>query len=404
MNQITLTVNDRRVTETVPPRMHLADFLRERLNLTGTHLRCEQGACGACTVLIDGQPARSCITYAVMCDGAVVRTIEGLQDDPVMAALRRAFSQEHGLQCGFCTPGMLATARDIVLRLPDATAERVRLELSGNLCRCTGYVGIVRAIMRVLNERRAGEAAGVSYEAGPVGPVGARAGTGATAAAPTTKAAAAPGLAEAAPPAGALEPGALGLGGRKPNIEISHSFTVARPADEVWAFFADPAQVVTCLPGASISRVHDGNDFDGLMTVKLGPITANFSGRARVSRDDAQRAGLIIGSGNDRGGGSRAAGEVAYQVRPDDGGNTRVALTIRALLAGPLAQFGRSGIVEDLVGKMTERFAANLEARLSGGAAIDDTAPLKAGSLFWSVVAARCGKFFSKLFGGSGAR
>jgi aerobic carbon-monoxide dehydrogenase small subunit len=118
MKPIRLTVNGRQVVETVEARTHLADFLREKMNLTGTHLRCEQGVCGACTLLIDGQPARSCITYAVMCDGAVITTIEGLDDDPVMAALRRAFSEEHGLQCGFCTPAMLVTARDIIARVP----------------------------------------------------------------------------------------------------------------------------------------------------------------------------------------------------------------------------------------------------------------------------------------------
>src|SRR5262245_66185908 len=120
MIPLCLTVNGRGMSETVEPRNHLADLLREKLNLTGTHLRCEQGACGACTVLIDGQPARSCITYAVMCDGAAITTVEGLEADPVTISLRRAFSEEHGLQCGYCTPGMLVTARDIVLRLPDA--------------------------------------------------------------------------------------------------------------------------------------------------------------------------------------------------------------------------------------------------------------------------------------------
>ena len=154
MTPVRLTVNDIRVVETMEPRTHLADLLREKLGLTGTHLRCEQGACGACTLLIDGQPARSCITYAVLCEGAEITTIEGLEHDSVMAALRRAFAAEHGLQCGFCTPGMLITARDIVMRLPDADERRIRLELSGNLCRCTGYVGIVRAIRRVLEERR----------------------------------------------------------------------------------------------------------------------------------------------------------------------------------------------------------------------------------------------------------
>jgi aerobic carbon-monoxide dehydrogenase small subunit len=174
MKQVGLTVNAIPVIEMVEPRMHLADLLRERLGLTGTHLRCEQGACGACTLLIDGQPARSCITYAVLCEGAQITTIEGLENDPVMIALRRAFMVEHGLQCGFCTPGMLITARDIVTRLPDADERRIRLELSGNLCRCTGYVGIVRAIRRVLEERRTGALAVSASERRGLGPVGSR--------------------------------------------------------------------------------------------------------------------------------------------------------------------------------------------------------------------------------------
>jgi carbon-monoxide dehydrogenase small subunit len=155
MKQIAMTVNGRTVRAAVEPRTSLADYLREELRLTGTHLGCEHGVCGACTVLIDGEPGRSCIAYAVACDGADVQTIEGFDDDAVMAQLRQAFTEEHALQCGYCTPGMLVTARDIVLRLPDADEKRVRLELSGNLCRCTGYMGIVAAILRVLKERRA---------------------------------------------------------------------------------------------------------------------------------------------------------------------------------------------------------------------------------------------------------
>ncbi len=154
MNQLALTVNGKQVNALVAPRTHLADFLREARHLTGTNLGCEQGVCGACTVMIDGVPARSCIIPAVSCHGVAVRTIEDFDDDAVMAQLRAAFTAEHALQCGYCTPGMLATARDIVIRLPDADAERVRLELSGNLCRCTGYVGIVRAVCGVLAARR----------------------------------------------------------------------------------------------------------------------------------------------------------------------------------------------------------------------------------------------------------
>jgi len=151
---ITLTVNGHPIEASVEPRTHLADFLRESQGLTGTNLGCEHGVCGACTIEIDGAPSRSCITYAVACDGAKVKTIEGFDDDPVMAQLRDAFTAEHALQCGYCTPGMLVTARDIVLRLPDADEARIRKELAGNLCRCTGYMGIVSAIQRVLIARR----------------------------------------------------------------------------------------------------------------------------------------------------------------------------------------------------------------------------------------------------------
>ena len=390
MTQITLNVNGRQVTDTVQPRTHLADFLREQLDLTGTHLRCEQGACGACTLLIDGQPARSCITYAAMCDGGSIRTIEGLEDDAVMAALRTAFSQEHALQCGFCTPGMLMTARDIVLRIPDATAERVRLELSGNLCRCTGYVNIVKAITRVLAERR-GQSGATVHEPGPVGPVGARASS-------TTRTRALPAavVADSGTPDMAIDARPLGLGGRKPNIQIRKSFSVMRAADEVWAFFGDPERVVTCLPGASIVRRYGADDFDGAMAIKLGPITANFTGRARITRDEHSRSGMIIGSGNDIGGGSRAAGEVEYAVREAGSGQTSVELTICALVAGPLAQFGRSGIIDDLVSKMTERFSANLEARLSGLAPTSDQNTLEAGSLFWSLLLGRLKRLFGR--------
>ncbi len=151
---IALQVNECAVSIEIEPRLQLAELIREHLGLTGTHLGCEHGVCGACTIEIDGVPARSCIAFAAGCEGARVRTIEGFDDDAVMASLRAAFTAEHALQCGYCTPGMLVTARDIVLRIPDADEATVRKELAGNLCRCTGYAGIVRAILRVLEARR----------------------------------------------------------------------------------------------------------------------------------------------------------------------------------------------------------------------------------------------------------
>lgn len=152
---IELIVNQSKVVDRVEPRTSLADFLREQRMLCGTNIGCEQGVCGACTIDVDGVPTRSCITSAISCAGSTVRSIEGFDDDATMNELRAAFTAEHALQCGYCTPGMLMTARDIVTRLPDADDARVRLELSGNLCRCTGYVGIVRAIRRVFDARRA---------------------------------------------------------------------------------------------------------------------------------------------------------------------------------------------------------------------------------------------------------
>ena len=155
MMELSLSVNSETVVATVEPRTTLADFLRGKQRLTGIHLGCEHGVCGACTILVDEEPVRSCILFAISCDGADIRTIEGSNSDPVITALQDAFTEHHGLQCGYCTPAMLFTARDIVNRLPNADEDRVRLELAGNICRCTGYAGIVRAIMSVLEVQRA---------------------------------------------------------------------------------------------------------------------------------------------------------------------------------------------------------------------------------------------------------
>ena len=147
-----LTINGQTVTADVEPRLSLADFIRDNQGLTGTHTACEQGVCGACTLLLDGRPVRSCITLAVAADGREVRTTEGYDGDEVMAIIRACFKKGHAVQCGYCTPGMLATAYDIVNRLPDADRTRIKNELSGNLCRCTGYLGIVDAIEMAIAE------------------------------------------------------------------------------------------------------------------------------------------------------------------------------------------------------------------------------------------------------------
>jgi carbon-monoxide dehydrogenase small subunit len=363
---IALSVNGRKVQALVEPRTHLGDFLREQLRLTGTHLGCEHGVCGACTVLIDGEPARSCIAYAVACDGLSIQTIEGFEHDPLMGRLREAFSREHALQCGFCTPGMLISARDIVRRLPGADEQRIRVELSGNLCRCTGYLGIVNAV------RSVAAAAGEPE-------------TGAAIATPPATAGLAPFVPTRAVSTTAAEPAAPALeesAARKGWTRFEESFVIAQPPAAVWKIFADIPAVAACLPGAELTE-HDPNSAKGRMSVKLGPIQAAFAGSAVIERDDQALRGVIRGAGSDRGTGSRTKGDVVYRLSPE-GGHTRVAIIVEYSLQGALAQFSRSSLAQDLGRRLVADFAANLNARL-GGAAMPQQAgaPLNAGRLIW---------------------
>jgi carbon-monoxide dehydrogenase small subunit len=152
--ETTMTVNGSAVTRRIPARQHLIDFLREDLGLTGSHTGCEHGVCGACTIRVDGRIVRGCLMLAVQADGRRVDTIEGLSDSGELAELQQAFHRRNALQCGFCTPGMLIAAQDLVLHQPGATREQIREHLSGNYCRCTGYQAIVDAIEDVLAARR----------------------------------------------------------------------------------------------------------------------------------------------------------------------------------------------------------------------------------------------------------
>jgi len=140
-------VNGKTVDVEVEPRVTLADCLRHHLRLTGTHVACEHGVCGACTIIVDGDAVRACLMLAVQADGAKVVTIEGLSHDETLTPLQSSFRKHHALQCGFCTPGMITTAHALLSEEPNADADRIREVLSGNLCRCTGYVSIIEAVL-----------------------------------------------------------------------------------------------------------------------------------------------------------------------------------------------------------------------------------------------------------------
>ena len=170
---IRLTVNGASFEREVEPRRLLADFLREDLGLTGTHIGCEHGVCGACTIILDGDSARSCLTLAVQADGAQVQTVEGLGTVDALHPLQRAFREHHALQCGFCTPGMLMAALDLLRKHPSPTEREIREGLSGNLCRCTGYEHIVRAVRTAAARETAsaaGETAGAETETASAAP------------------------------------------------------------------------------------------------------------------------------------------------------------------------------------------------------------------------------------------
>ncbi|MGA2054744.1 MAG: 2Fe-2S iron-sulfur cluster-binding protein [Bradyrhizobium sp.] len=363
MTTIGLTVNGRAINKPVDPRTHLADFLRDQLDLTGTHLGCEHGVCGACTLLLDDMPARSCITFAAACDGARVTTIEGLDHDEIASDLRAAFSREHALQCGYCTPGMLISARDLVLRLETSDERAIRIGMSGNVCRCTGYVGIVRAIRSVIDARRSRGIAPI-HGAGrqQLGPVGS--GNGAfTKSAGATRTA----TPEIQEPQGT--DAALLVPDFVPDKNFDEHFTVTFPPDEVFELFGDLGRVAVCLPGAVLTAVPAPDRAEGLISVKLGPISANFRGAVRVDRDPATLSGRIIGIGNDQRSHSSTQGDIRYRLLPTEGGtSTRVELSIGYSLRGFLAQIAREGLVRDLAKRLTAEFARNLGSSLAGTA------------------------------------
>jgi aerobic carbon-monoxide dehydrogenase small subunit len=408
---IELTVNGQLVRAEVAPRTHLADFLREHLLLTGTHIGCEHGICGACTVEINGEIARSCITYAVACDGARVRTIESFDEDTLMTRLRQAFAEEHALQCGYCTPGMLIAARDLIRRKGGLDKIKIRAEMSGNLCRCTGYMGIVRAIEAVMALRDSfglPSAPATDRWLGP--PPGPR--TSELSRAEQSPVAQ---KGEAGSAAGQLtstrEPGKrpikVDVGAPQDEngeTKLIQSFVLEHPREAVWRVMSVPEEVAACLPGAVLEGPVEGGEFKGRMQVALGPIKVRFSGKGRISRFDSEYRQVVIATGGDRMTGSNVSGSLAFELQPTTGpagaNATRVDVVVRYALTGLLAQFGRSNLVRDLVTRLGETFAESLDARLSTpDGARSAPATLGTASLIWRSLITRARSIVSSQLG-----
>ena len=398
MTTIRLTVNGEPCSADVPGRTQLAELLRDHLHLTGTHLGCEHGVCGACTVLVDGKPIRSCITYAQGCEGVNVVTVEGLGDDPTGLALREAFARHHALQCGFCTPGMLITAWDIVTRLAPTSEAAIRHELSGNLCRCTGYMGIVAAVRDVALQHRGGAAPDADADA-------------ATAA----KAAHDDPGASARPSAIAFEPfeidpvhlavtdaaaaGPTGTGTARPMTQahgwtlVERDFAMEHPVDALWALFEDLPSVAQCLPGVHVESA-EADRFAGRAEIRFGPIGATFHGEGTREIDAERRTGVISGRGSDSRGHATLEAELRYAMSgeeaPDPEPRTRVGLAIRFRIQGALAQFNRDDLVESFADVMLSEFVRNCERRLAGEE-VRSSGGASGFALLWRMIRARLG-------------
>ncbi|HKN95905.1 MAG TPA: 2Fe-2S iron-sulfur cluster-binding protein [Pseudonocardiaceae bacterium] len=336
--EVSCTVNGSPVTVSVPPRLTLADLLRDRLHLTGTHIGCEHGVCGMCTVLVDGHAARSCILFACQVDSADIVTVEGLGTPDRQHPLQEAFSRHHALQCGFCTPGFLISAYDLLRHRPDVPAAELPTELSGVLCRCTGYRNIVAAVAEVAD----------TYSDGVPEPLNCR-----------TRA---PG----GPTTAAPRDIDISLPDAPPTAAVEVASEIAAPVAAVWGVLSDVRLLASCLPGAELTADLGGDRYAGRAGVSLGPIRLSFDGVAHVlERDPAGRRMLVLAKGSDAGGGGTQA-RLTLTATPSETG-TRLAAAADVYLTGRIAQFGRA-LAGDVSRRMFERFADAVEH-----AAVGDT-------------------------------
>lgn len=348
--EVSCTVNGTPVTLLVPPRLTLADLLRDRLGLTGTHVGCEHGVCGMCTVLVDGCAARSCILFACQLDGAEIITVEGMGTPDRQHPLQEAFSRHHALQCGFCTPGFLISAYDLLRHRPDVRADELPAELSGVLCRCTGYRNIAAAVAEVAETYRDGVPAPLNC--------GIRALAGRSA-----------GVATTAPEPQAprrRRDDAIELPDTPPTAAVEVASDVAAPVAAVWGVLSDVRLLASCLPGAELTEDLGGDRYAGRARVALGPIRLSFDGVAHVvERDPDGHRMLVLAMGSDAGGGGTQA-RLTLVATPTAAG-ARLSAAADVYLTGRIAQFGRA-LAGDVSRRMFEQFAEAVEQTAAGGA------------------------------------
>ncbi|GAA4787469.1 2Fe-2S iron-sulfur cluster-binding protein [Actinomycetospora chlora] len=358
---VAMTVNGRDVTVGVPPRATLSDVLRDRLGLTGTHVGCEHGVCGMCTVLLDGEAVRACLLFAVQCEGVSLTTVEGLGSADAQHPLQQAFAHHHALQCGFCTPGMLMSSYDL-LAGGTYTEETLPEDMSGVLCRCTGYRGILAAVADVARTHPDG----VPPPAGAVPPALVGRSGSAGAATPTSDdRTSTRSIEEVTVPSG------------PPTVTVEVRSELASPVDDVWAVLADVDRLVACLPGAEKTADLGDDRYRGRAVVALGPVSLRFDGLAHVvERDPAEHRLRLLAQGTDRGGSSTQA-VIRLAADPGPDGGTVLWADADVHLSGRIAQFGRA-LAGDVSRRLFEQFAAAVdEAARTGEAPTRTPSPLR---------------------------
>jgi xanthine dehydrogenase YagT iron-sulfur-binding subunit len=366
---VQLTVNGTPVTLRLPARTTLADALRDHLRLTGTHLGCEHGVCGMCTVLVDGEAARACLLFAVQLDGSEIVTVEGLGTPDDQHPLQEAFSRHHALQCGFCTPGFLMSSYDLLAAPGERNKDELPQDLSGVLCRCTGYRNILAAVTDVAG----------AYPDGVPGPrnCGGHAllqqGSGTV-----------PEQSDEAPvPDEALPDLVMPTG--TPTATVSVTSELSAPVSDVWRVLDDAELLARCLPGAELTEELGEDRYRGKATVALGPIRLSFAGLAQITERDPDAHRLrVLAHGTDAGGGQTQA-DIRLVADPS-GEGTRLRAEADIHLTGRIAQFGRA-LAGDVSKRLFEQFADSVAAAATSG-----TVPvqrLSPGRILGATVAAR---------------
>ncbi len=369
MSEVTLTVNGTEVTLDVEPRLSLVDALRHRLGLTGTHVGCEHGVCGACTVLVDGAAVRSCLMFCVQAGGSEVTTVEALGEVDDLHPLQEAFRRHHGLQCGFCTPGFLMSSYEL---LRDGTGDgdldeaQLRHELSGVLCRCTGYAGIVAAIREVAEAHPRGlpapKALGRPITVRqPAPPLGERDALSAAAALDAR------GVGPGAPGAAGGGPVEVPVPEGEPNEMIEVTTGISPSPDETWELLSDFMRMTRCMPGVELDTDHGEDTYSGHVGVNLGPMRLRFAGAARVlERDEEGRRLRAVAAGRDVSGSGVQADVTVTADSTGGGAGTSLRAEAKLYLSGRAAQFGRS-LAGDVSRGLFEQFGACVERTLTTG-------------------------------------